>query len=276
MPEAEPVVVGFAGIGLMGRPISARILDAGYELLVWNRTPGRCEDLIDLGAEEVESPRELAEQCDVVLLCLADEAAVERVVFGEDGLASALDEDQLVVDLSSISPDSARRLAHELGQGCGAGWIDAPVTGGPGGAESGTLVVFAGGLAEDMERVQDLFACFSARLCHMGANGAGQLAKLCNQVIVCNTALAVAEAIALAERCGIDAERLPQALEGGLADSPLLRALGPRMAVRAYDPVLARLATMQKDLDNVLVAAREADAITPLTALAAQIVRRQR
>jgi 3-hydroxyisobutyrate dehydrogenase len=110
----------------------------------------------------------------------------------------------------------------------------------------------------------------------MGGHGAGQLAKLCNQVVVCNTTLAVAEMIAFAERCGIDAERLPEALEGGLADSPLLRALGPRMAVREYEPVLARLATMQKDLDNVLAAAREADAVTPFTALAAQLLRRHR
>jgi 3-hydroxyisobutyrate dehydrogenase len=274
--DAEQPVLGFAGIGLMGRPIAARLLAAGYELLVWNRTPGRCEELVELGAEEVDTPRELAEHCDVVLLCLADRAAVDDVVFGDDGLAATLGEDQLVIDLSSIAPAAARGLAQDLEQACGAGWIDAPVSGGPGGAEAGTLVVFAGGHAEDLERVQSVFAAFSARLCHMGGNGAGQLAKLCNQVIVCNTTLAIAETIALAERCGIDAERLPEALEGGLADSRLLQVLGPRMAVREYEPVLARLASMQKDLDNVLAVAREADAITPLSALAAQLVRRQR
>jgi 3-hydroxyisobutyrate dehydrogenase len=276
VPGQQQEVIGFAGIGLMGRPIAARLLEAGYEVLAWNRTPGRCEELIELGAEEVGTPADLAEHCDVVFLCLADESAVQEVVFGEDGLAATLAEDQLVVDLSSIAPDAARAFARELAQSCGAGWIDAPVSGGPPAAEAGTLVVFAGGEAEDLDRVQPLFAAFCARLNHMGGIGAGQLTKLCNQVLVCNTALAVAEMVALAERCGIDAERLPEALAGGLADSPVLRVLGARMAVREYEPVLARLGTMQKDLDNVLALAQEADAITPCTALAAQLVRRQR
>ena len=276
MSDSEQFVVGFAGIGLMGRPIATRILDAGHELLVWNRTPGRCEDLVDLGAEEVDTPADLAEHCDIIFLCLADEAAVERVVFGDDGLAATLDDDQLVIDLSSISPAATRRFAQDLAQASGAGWIDAPVSGGPAGAVSGSLVVFAGGETEDIERVGSLLACFAARLNHMGGQGAGQLAKLCSQMIVCNTAFAIAECIALAERCGIDAERLPDALAGGLADSRVLQAFGPRMAVRAYEPPFVRLGVVQKDLDNALALAREADAVTPFTAIAAQLVRRQR
>ena len=276
MTGQERDIVGFAGIGLMGQPMVMRLLQAGHEVLVWNRTPGRCDELVGQGAEEVDSPRELAEQCDIVLLCLADGAAVEDVVFGEDGLAAALDADQLVVDLSSIAPDTTQNFARELEQACGAGWVDAPVSGGPGGAERGSLIVFAGGQADDVERAQAVLGAFAQRVTHMGSVGAGQLTKLCNQVLVCNTTLAVAETIALAERCGIDAEQLPGALAGGLADSPVLRALGPRMAVREYEPVLARLATMQKDLDTVLGVAREVDATAPFSALAAQLVRAHR
>src|SRR5262245_21645661 len=115
----------------MGRPIAARLLEAGYEVLVWNRTPDRCGQLVELGAEEVDTPAELGEHCDLVLLCLADAAAVEAVVFGEDGIATTADEDQLIVDLSSIPPETTREYARELEQACGTGWVDAPVSGGP-------------------------------------------------------------------------------------------------------------------------------------------------
>jgi 3-hydroxyisobutyrate dehydrogenase len=269
-------IIGFAGIGLMGRPIAARLVEAGYEVLVWNRTPGRCEALVQLGAEEVETPADLAEHCDVILLCLADAAAVEAVVFGEDGIAGAASDDQLLIDLSSIPPENARDFARELEQACGAGWIDAPVSGGPLRAGDGTLIVLAGGQAEDIERARPVLESFSRRITHVGASGAGQLAKVCNQMIVCNTALVIAEMIALAERAGIDAERLPEALKGGLADSALLQGLAPRMAVRQYEPPLARLATLQKDLDTIVDVARAADAPAPVSALSAQLVRRHR
>src|SRR5262245_38769225 len=115
----------------MGRPIAARLLQAGYEVLVWNRSADRCEALSALGAEEVDTPAELGEHCDIVLLCLADAAAVESVVFGEDGIAVTADEDQLLIDLSSIPPETTREFARELEQACGTGWVDAPVSGGP-------------------------------------------------------------------------------------------------------------------------------------------------
>jgi len=274
--QVENETIGFAGIGLMGRPIAARLLDAGFEVLVWNRSPGRCDELVDLGAEEVGSVAELVAGADIILLCLADTAAVESVVFGDEGIAASGEDDQLLVDLSSIDPVVTRRFAQELEQACGMPWVDAPVSGGPRGAEDGSLIVLAGGHEEDIERARPVFEAFSRQLTHMGAVGAGQLTKCCNQMIVGCTAMVVGEMIAFAERSGIDAERIPEALAGGFADSAPLRLLGPRMAVRAYEPVAGKLGTLQKDLDTVLRIAREADAAVPMSALAAQLVRQHR
>ena len=276
MHQDQAEVIGLIGAGIMGAPMAMRLLDAGYELLVWNRTPGRCDALVAQGAEEVEDIADIAEHCDIILLCLADTAAVQEVVFGPEGIAAFGDADQLLVDLSSIEPGATRRFAQELRQATGMGWIDAPVSGGPGSAAAGTLAIMAGGSEDDIERVRPVLECLGSNITRMGANGAGQLAKVCHQMMSCGSAMLLAEMIALAERAGIDAELLPAAFAGGIADSPLLRVLAPRMAVRQYEPLLARLATMQKDLDTVLSVACEAEASVPFSALAAQLLRRHR
>lgn len=276
MQDEAPGLIGFVGIGIMGRPMAARLLQAGYELLVWNRTPGRCEELLDLGAEESDSLADLVDNCELILLCLSDADAVESVVFGPGGIAELADEEQILVDLSTIGPGPTRRMASALESACGMAWIDAPVSGGPEGAANGTLTILAGGFEEAFDRVLPVLECLGRNVTRLGPTGSGQLAKVCNQVMVCGGALLVAEAIALAERAGMDAEILPEALAGGLADTPLLRLLGPRMAVRGYEPVLARLGTMQKDLEAVLAVAREADVALPLSALASELVRQHR
>jgi 3-hydroxyisobutyrate dehydrogenase len=276
MHDAMDEVIGFIGIGLMGQPIAARLLDAGHAVLVWNRTPGRCDELVDAGAEEAESLAALVDASDVLVLCVADTAAVQEVVFGPEGIADRGSEEQLLIDLSSIDPVATRNFATELEQACGMAWVDAPVSGGVSSAEDGTLVVFAGGHEEDIERARPLFEAIAARVTRMGGVGAGQLTKVCNQMIVGCTALVIGEMIGLAERAGIDAERLPGALAGGLADSRPLQTLGPRMAVRQYEPVLGRLRTLQKDLDTVLAVAGQVDAAVPMSALAAQLVRQHR
>lgn len=266
-------LIGFVGLGRMGQAVAARLLEANLELIVWNRSTEACEALVEAGAEMADSLGELVERADIVMLCLADAAAVEQVVFGEDGIAAFGADDQLLVDLSSIDPAATRRFARELARLCGMAWVDAPVAGGVQAAEEGELIVLAGGHEDDIERVRPVLECAARRVTRMGDTGAGQVAKLCHQMLAGSAAFALAETIAFAERSGIDAERLPEALGDGHADSPALQALGPRMAVRQFEPVLARLGTLAQDLDTAVTAARAAGAAVPFTALAAQLMR---
>lgn len=265
--------IGFIGLGLMGQPLASRLLGAGFDVWVWNRTPGKCDDLIEQGAELADSIAELTERVDIVMLCVSDTAAVREIVFGEDGVASAGREDQLLVDLSSIEPEATREFARELDSICGMPWVDAPVSGGVPGAENGTLVVMAGGEDRDVERARPVLGAFSQRVTRMGGTGAGQVTKVCNQMIVGCNALVITEMIAMAERAGVDAERIPAALRGGFADSIPLQVFGPRMAVRLYEPVLGKLGTLMKDLDTAVALARRNGSAIPMTGLAAQLVR---
>jgi 3-hydroxyisobutyrate dehydrogenase len=266
-------VIGFVGLGRMGQAIAARLLEANRELIVWNRSAEACDTLVEGGAEMADTLGELVERADLVLLCLGDAAAVEDVVFGEDGVAAFGSDDQMLVDLSSIDPAQTCRFARELGQLCGMAWVDAPVAGDIQAAEEGRLLVFAGGHEDDIERVRPLLECVARRVTRMGDTGAGQVAKLCHQMLAGAAALALAETIAFAERSGIDAERLPGALADGYADSLTLQVFGPRMAVRQFEPVIARLGTLARDIDAGVTAARAAGAAVPFTALAAQLLR---
>jgi 3-hydroxyisobutyrate dehydrogenase len=276
MQDDPQELIGFIGMGTMGARMAMRLLDAGFELLVWNRTPERCDAVVARGADAADSLAELVEACDIVLLCLSDTEVVEEVVFGPEGVASTAEEGQILVDLSGIDPAATRRFAQELRQQTGAGWVDAPVSGGPAAAAAGTLAIMAGGDEDDVERVRPVLECLGRNVTHMGEIGSGQLARACHQLLVGGGTLLLAEMIALAERAGLDAELLPQAFAGGLADSPLLRVLVPRMAVREYEPVMAQLGNLEKDMENVLGVAREADASLPLGALAAQLLRQHR
>ena len=276
MRDDQDDTLGFIGIGTMGSRMAMCLLDAGFDLMVWNRTPGRCEALVARGAEEVDSIAELAEACDVLILCLPDADAVEDVVFGPEGIASVADEAQLLLDLSGIDPAATRRFARELRQQTGVGWVDAPASGGAAAAAAGTLAIMVGGNDEDVERLQPVLECLGSTLTHMGETGSGQVARACNQLLVGAGTLLLAEMIALAERAGLDAEILPQAFAGGLADSPLLRVLAPRMAVREYEPLVARVGDLEKDLETALGVARSVDASLPLGALASQLLRQHR
>ncbi len=266
-------VIGFVGLGRMGRAIAARLLEANRELIVWNRSAQACDALLERGAEMADTLGELVERADLVLLCLGDAAAVEDVVFGEDGVAAFGSDDQMLVDLSSIDPAQTRRFARELGQFCGMAWVDAPVAGDAQAAEEGELLVLAGGHEDDIERVRPLLECIARRVTRMGDTGAGQVAKLCHQMLAGAAARALGETIAFAERSGIDAERLPEALADGYADSLTVQVLGPRMAVRQFEPVIGRLGTLAQDLDTGVTSARAAGAAVPFTALAAQMLR---
>ena len=265
--------LGYLGLGMMGFPMTRRLVNAGYDVTVWNRSSGNATALVEAGAKLAAHPRDVATTASTIFMCLTDAAAVENVVFGPDGLAMAPGAGKLVVDFSSIHPDAARSIAARLKAANGMGWIDAPVSGGTMGAEEGTLAVMAGGDAADIERVRPYVLAMARRLTHMGPVGAGQTTKLCNQVIVGCAMAVLAEATRLAVNAGIDARRLPEALAGGFADSIPLQLFVPRMAQDIHSPPLGHIATMLKDLDTVIDVARDTSSPVPMAALAAQLFR---
>lgn len=265
--------LGYLGLGMMGFPMSRRLVQAGHDVMVWNRSTGKAAVLVGLGAKPATSPREIAERCDIIFMCVTDAAAVEDVVFGAEGLATADGRGKLVVDFSSIHPDAARTIAARLREKNGMGWIDAPVSGGSKGAEEGTLAVMAGGEAADIERVKPYVLAMARRLTHMGPVGAGQTTKLCNQIIVGCAMTVLAEATRLAVNAGIDAGKLPEALAGGFADSIPLQLFVPRMVQGIHSPPLGHIATMLKDLDTVVEVARDTSTPVPMSALASQLFR---
>ena len=265
--------LGYLGLGMMGFPIARRLLNAGYDVTVWNRSSGKAAALVEAGAKAAAHPRDVVATASIIFMCLTDAAAVEEVVFGANGLATASGQGKLVVDFSSIHPEAARAVAARLKAANGMGWIDAPVSGGTMGAEEGTLAVMAGGAAADIERVRPYVLAMARRLTHMGPTGAGQTTKLCNQVIVGCAMAVLAEATRLAVNAGIDARRLPEALAGGFADSIPLQLFVPRMVQGIHSPPLGHIATMPKDLDTVIDVARDTSSPVPMAALAAQLFR---
>ena len=265
--------LGYLGLGMMGFPMTRRLVSAGYDVTVWNRSSGKAAALVEAGARLAPQPRDVAATASILFMCLTDAAAVEEVVFGPNGLATVTGSGKLVVDFSSIHPERARAIAVRLKAANGMGWIDAPVSGGTMGAEEGTLAVMAGGDAADIERARPYVLAMARRLTHMGPTGAGQTTKLCNQVIVGCAMAVLAEATRLAINAGIDAKRLPEALAGGFADSIPLQLFVPRMVQGIHSPPLGHIATMLKDLDTVVDVARDTSSPVPMSALAAQLFR---
>ncbi len=258
-------------MGRMGMPMVRRLLQAGHQVSVWNRTPGPAQQLAAEGALVCDTPQALGQSCSLVALCLFDAAAVESVVFGPAGLASA-DGLTLLVDHSSIPPADTRQFSERLQQANGATWLDAPVSGGTGGAAAGTLAVMVGGPADACLTITPALMAYAQRVTHMGPVGAGQVTKLCNQTIVTTTIAALAEAVSLARDAGVDAARLPQALAGGWADSTLLPLFVPRM-LQPDTPVHASLDTMLKDMDTVAALARQQGTAMPVAATVGQGLR---
>jgi 3-hydroxyisobutyrate dehydrogenase len=265
--------LGFIGVGLMGRPMSLRLLAAGYPLTVWNRSRDKLAPLTAKGAQAADSPAAVARDADIILMCVTDQRAAEEVLFGAEGIAAGGAPGKLVVDFSSIAPASARAFAARLERSCGMGLVDAPVSGGTIGAEQGTLAIMAGGKPEHVERARPVVAHLAQRFTRMGDAGAGQVTKLCNQVIVGCLFPVIAEAVRLAEAAGVDATALPQALKGGFADSLPLQVFGARMAARQFDPPLGAVAIMLKDLENAAAVATEKCVPLPMARAAAELYR---
>jgi len=269
MPNKK-YTLGFIGIGLMGKPMTLRLLDAGFKVNVWNRSFEKLIPVTEAGAQACSSIADLVQASDVIILCLADTAAVESVV-KTDILASG-SADKLLIDLSSIHPETTRQLAATLHEACGMGWVDAPVSGGVAGAQQGTLAIMAGGSAENIAIARLVLAPLYQQLTHMGDVGSGQMTKICNQMIVSCNVMVIAEMMALARQAGVDAEKIPAALAGGFADSKPLQIVGPEMATGTFEPVKWRVKTLLKDLNMAVdVSTRQGNAV-PMSALAAQLM----
>jgi 3-hydroxyisobutyrate dehydrogenase len=265
--------LGFIGIGRMGLPMITRLLAAGYNVTAWDLAPDRTTAAEKAGAKVAAHAAEVANQAEIIFLCLTDGPAVQRVVFGPDGIATVQGAQKVVVDLSSIHPDTTRSIAAQLKAANGMNWIDAPVSGGPKGAAEGTLAVMAGGLEAEIERIRPHILALGQRLTRMGDVGAGQTTKLCNQIIAACSMVVMAEATRLAVDAGIDATRLPEALAGGFADSIPLQLFVPRMARNASEPQIGPVSIILKDLEMIADVARTHSTPLPMAGLAAQMFR---
>lgn len=241
--------VGFLGLGMMGEPMARRLVDAGYELVVWNRTATKCQALANAGARVAATPAEAVESADHVFTCLLDTQAMEQVMFAEAGVVHGIRSGACVFDLSTVDPQWALRTHARLRAAVNAEWIDAPVSGGVPGATEGSLVMFCGGREDLIDAARPVLSVLAARITRFGAVGCGLAAKLCNQTIVANQLVAIAEAMNLAARAGIDLRILVDALQGGFADSTLLRIFGPRFAMRIEEPRMGQIGTMLETLD---------------------------
>ncbi|MFT3820889.1 MAG: NAD(P)-dependent oxidoreductase [Rubrivivax sp.] len=269
--NAKTMRIGWAGLGAIGAPMAQRVAQAGWSLQVWNRDRGKADALAADGARVAATPAALARGAEAVCLCVTDAAAVEQVVFGAGGVAEGLAPGAAVVDHSTIAPDATRGFAARLLAERGGHWIDAPVSGGPAGAREGRLTVFAGGAAAALARVQPLLQAYAARITHLGAAGSGQVGKACNQVVSFGTAAVLAEALHLARRQGLDAAALVQAMQGGFADSAVLRHYADAMLSGVY-----RGSTLNalKDTGIALALGREAGAPLPMAEVLATLYRR--
>ena len=232
----EKLRIGYVGIGLMGLPMTRRLLERGYAVKVCDLVKARTDAAHTAGATVVATPAEAASGADIVLLNLPTTDAVAKVAFGEHGVASALRPPQLVVDFSTVKVDKGRAFAARLREETGCGWIDAPVSGGPPACAAGTLTVMAGGDATEIERIRPLIADIAGQFTWMGPSGAGSTAKMINQLIVGCAHAVMAEAVVLAEAAGIDAARIPECLAGGYADSSMLQKVYPRIVKRDFAP----------------------------------------
>jgi 3-hydroxyisobutyrate dehydrogenase len=259
------VRVGFVGLGTMGRAMAANAARAGFELSAWNRTPGRAAELGDLGVAIAESPAAVAAASDVVITIVSDTPDVEAVLFGANGVAAGARPGSLVIDMSTISPSATRDFAKRLAAQQVA-MLDAPVSGGSEGAKKGTLSIFVGGEAADLERARPVLESLGTTITHVGPIGSGQAVKAVNQVILAGAYLGVAEGIVLALKSGLDVEQVVGALSGGAAQSWVLTNRSGRMLENDY-PLGFKVALHRKDLGIALGMARELGASLPVSAL---------
>ena len=250
--------IAFLGMGLMGSRMATRLIQAGFDVAVWNRTATACDELIDSGASSLELAH--IGQYPVILSCLADDHAMTSVYAQIEPYLQA---QQVILDFSSLSVQQTQILAQQATQKQVV-WIDSPVSGGTAGAEFGTLVIFAGGDAQTIQDLTLIYNVLSQRVTRMGETGTGQATKICNQLIVAANSTLIAEAVALAGLAGVDTLLLAPALAGGFADSKPFQILAPRMASHSFEPVQWKVQTLSKDLNNAIQLATECELQIPV------------
>ena len=261
--------VGFVGLGTMGGAMAANAARAGFAVTAWNRTPGRAAGLEELGIALADSPAAVAAASELVISIVSDTPDVEAVLFEPGGVAEGARPGTLVVDMSTISPSATRDFADRLSH-LGVAMLDAPVSGGSEGAKKGTLSIFVGGEAADLERARPVLAVLGTTITHVGPIGSGQAAKAVNQVILAGTYLGVAEGIVLALKAGLDVDQLVAALGGGAAQSWVLANRSGRMQANDY-PLGFKVALHRKDLGIALQLARETGTALPISAICEQL-----
>ena len=264
--------IGFIGLGLMGRPMAKNLLKAGHRLVVNSRSVGPVNDLVAAGAERASSPAEVARHATRIITMVPDSPDVELVLDGPSGVFSAIQAGAIVIDMSSIAPGTASRLA-ERARARGATMLDAPVSGGDIGAAAGTLSIMVGGDERAFLAVKPILDVMGnpEKVVRIGESGAGQLCKLCNQMVIGGTLVAVAEALALARKAGVDAAKVREALLGGFAASRVLEVHGERALTGNYTPGF-KTHLYAKDMRNVIATLAEHDTAAPVAAVVQQLL----
>ena len=266
--------VGCIGAGVLGAAIMRRLIECGFKPAVWNRDRTKLTALLSAGAVEAASPAELTRSSMFVITCVSDGAALEKIVFGEHGVAAAGSSDKILIDMSTCASAHTQEMAKRLVAACGMRWLDAPISGGAPAALEGRMAVMVGGDEETFEHARPVWDALAGRATLMGPNGAGQATKMINQVLVAGGVALLAEACALAERAGIDAAKIPQALAGGRADSKQLQEMFPKMVASEFS-ITGRAALMLKDLELIHDLARNVGATMPITAGVTEMFRKQ-
>ena len=262
--------LGFIGLGVMGRPMALNLMRGGHEMAVYARRASSVEPLVSAGARAFSTPAEVAAHADVVFTVVTNSSDVEEVVLGSNGVLHGAAAGSVVVDMETISPVVARNVARSLAEK-GIDMLDAPVSGGPMGAQQATLSIMVGGKPAVFERVKPLFECLGKTIVHVGDHGAGQITKACNQLALLVTAQGTAEALTLAKSSGVDVAKVREVMMGGVAASRVLELFGQRMIDRDFsNGIDARL--YHKDLDIVLSLAHEMGVALPAAALTMQSI----
>jgi 2-hydroxy-3-oxopropionate reductase len=262
--------VGFVGLGLMGMPMARNLAEAGYELVLYNRTSQKAEELArERGATVASSPQKVAEESDVTITMLPGPPEVEKIITGGVGLLEGAREGSLLVDMSTSSPVLARRLAATARER-GVGMLDAPVSGADVGAEEGTLSIMVGGEEEHFERARPLFDVMGEKIVHVGPPGTGQVVKACNQIVVALTIEAVSEALVLGSKAGVDPETVLDVLSGGLAANKVMEVKRENLLAHDFTPG-GKVEFHRKDLQIALEAGREYGVSLPVTSIVDQM-----
>lgn len=261
--------IGFIGLGIMGRPMCTNLLKAGFSVTAWNRTPSRLQPVLEAGAKAAGSPKEVAENSGIIITIVSDSPDVKQVILSDEGVIHGVKPGSVVIDMSTISPAVTRGIAAALAKK-NVHMLDAPVSGGDTGAINGTLAIMVGGEETTFERCLPVFEAMGKSITRVGESGMGQTVKLCNQMLVTITNMAVCEAVTFAKASGLDPHIMIEAIKNGAAGSWQLSNLGPKMADRDFAPGFS-IDLQQKDLRLALEAARETKVATPALGLVHQL-----